>query len=84
MKKNIDNLGRIVIPVEMRKSLNIDLGDAVNITQEENKIIITNPDEIDYKERCERAIEYTKKHSEAAGYLDVREVKGLLEILIGE
>lgn len=34
--------------------------------------------------KIDKAIEYTKKHSEDAGYLDVREVKGLLEILKGD
>lgn len=38
--RNIDNLGRIVLPKEYRKSLEMQEGDSVNIAIEKNKIII--------------------------------------------
>ncbi len=41
IKRKVDELGRIVIPMEIRKRLNINIGTKLNIEQETNKIIIT-------------------------------------------
>lgn len=60
MKKQIDNLGRVVIPKEMRKELKLDNGSTVNVELVEGSIVLTNPNEIDYKARINKAIEYMK------------------------
>ena len=60
MQRNIDNLGRVVIPKEMRKQLGVNNGDPVNIELVDNKVIITNPSDVDYKSRCEQAIKLLK------------------------
>lgn len=39
--RNVDELGRIVVPKEMRKMMNIDKSDPVEIYVEGNKIILT-------------------------------------------
>ena len=39
--RKIDNLGRVVIPKELRKRLNIDEGDSVEIFVEDDKIIFS-------------------------------------------
>ncbi len=57
MNRKIDELGRLCIPKEMRNKLGIKDNDPVNIECIENKIIITNPSEIDYKEVIDKAIE---------------------------
>jgi AbrB family looped-hinge helix DNA binding protein len=46
MKRNIDNLGRIVIPSEMRNELGIKPNQELDIEKVGNKIIITNPEGI--------------------------------------
>ena len=38
--RNIDELGRLVVPKEMRTSLDIDYNDPVEITMEDDKIIL--------------------------------------------
>ena len=38
--KNIDNLGRIVIPMDIRKKMNINTGDILSITCNENDICL--------------------------------------------
>lgn len=43
MNRNLDNLGRIVIPKEMRTKLGLKNGDEVKIELDGNKVIITNP-----------------------------------------
>lgn len=42
MKRKIDNLGRLVIPIEMRDELKIKNGDEVNIELQGNSIVIKN------------------------------------------
>ena len=58
MKRNIDELGRIVIPAEMRKQLHMNGGDTVNIEIVRNKLVISNPDEVDYKNIMEELEEW--------------------------
>lgn len=43
MNRSIDNLGRLVIPKEMRDKLNLKNGDEVIIKLENDKIVIMNP-----------------------------------------
>ncbi|MCF8009238.1 MAG: AbrB/MazE/SpoVT family DNA-binding domain-containing protein [Halanaerobiales bacterium] len=38
--RKIDNLGRMVIPIELRKTMNIDKKDPMEIFVEEDKIIL--------------------------------------------
>ena len=38
--RKVDQLGRIVIPKELRKSLGIDLGEPLEIYTDDNKIIL--------------------------------------------
>ena len=47
MKRKIDNLGRLVIPIEMRDELKIKNGDEVNIELKGNSIIIKDTKSID-------------------------------------
>ena len=39
--KNIDNLGRVVIPIDIRKKLNISTGDVLSVTCDINNVILT-------------------------------------------
>ena len=60
MLRKIDDLGRVVIPSEMRNELGIEPNQELDIEKMDSKIIITNPkgmlsrDEIEtmYKEIC--------------------------------
>ena len=67
MEKQIDDLGRIVIPKDMRKKLKLDNGSTVNIELVEGSIVLTNPNEIDYKDNWIKLKEWLSnfnKHSE--------------------
>lgn len=38
--RNLDNLGRVVIPKEMRKLLSIEVGDPVEIIKDKNTVVL--------------------------------------------
>lgn len=97
MNRNLDVLGRITIPKEMRKQLGIKEGDPVKIELEDNRVIITNPSEVDYKARIDKAIKFynTYKQECVIGrtkeeelikeyYLPAHFSKDLIDILKGE
>ena len=45
--RKVDELGRIVLPIEVRKSLNIGIGDSFSISvNEANDLLILKPTEI--------------------------------------
>lgn len=61
MKRKIDDLGRLVIPMEIRKELKINNGDSVNIEVVDNKVVVTNTNEINYKEIVEEIKDYVNR-----------------------
>ncbi|MDQ4148814.1 MAG: AbrB/MazE/SpoVT family DNA-binding domain-containing protein [Actinomycetota bacterium] len=42
MSRKLDDLGRIVIPAEIRKSLALEVGGVLDISVEDNRIILTS------------------------------------------
>lgn len=89
MNRKIDELGRLCIPKEMRNKLGIKDNDPVNIECIENKIIITNPSEVDYKARIDKAIEYMKPIfmnciDNGKRYFEDPYIQRIYEILKGE
>ena len=54
MKRVLDNLGRVCIPIEFRRALNIEDGQEIEISLVDNQIIITNPN---YKDEFEDWLE---------------------------
>lgn len=50
MTRKVDGLGRIVLPIEMRRELGLKENSPVDIKQEGEKIIITNPVNTSLKE----------------------------------
>ena len=82
MVRGTDELGRIVIPIEMRKELGIENGSTVNIELKEDEIIITNPKRIDYKAKNEAAIDFINKSEllDKSTYIDTTYYKYFKEI----
>lgn len=54
MKRTIDDLGRIVIPSEIRKELDIQPYQELRIELNNNKIVISNPKGMRSKEEIEK------------------------------
>jgi AbrB family transcriptional regulator, transcriptional pleiotropic regulator of transition state genes len=38
--RNLDNLGRVVLPIELRRTLNIDIKDPLEVFIDDNKLIL--------------------------------------------
>lgn len=41
MKKKVDNLGRVILPAEVRRELGIQLGEELNLLVSDGKIILS-------------------------------------------
>jgi len=41
VSRKVDELGRIVLPIELRRNLSIETGDSLDISLENNRIILT-------------------------------------------
>ena len=86
MVRRIDDLGRVVIPKEIRLKFNIQEGDPLEISLDENKICfeLYIPSD-DYEDKINRIIKDIKQ----GGYLTSREevivaLKNAIKILGGE
>lgn len=65
--KKIDNLGRIVIPKNIRKKLNIKENDELDFSVRGKSIIITKVNEPNYEERINKAL-YKIENPPYTGY----------------
>ena len=45
IRRKVDDLGRVVIPASMRKSLGIGVGDTVEISVDEGRLMLVKPAE---------------------------------------
>lgn len=79
--RKIDNLGRIVIPREYRKILNIKDYDLINITLNNNKLVLKKQNNsIDYEEILYNVLKSKKDYN----YLVTKEDVRKLELLIND
>lgn len=79
--RKIDNLGRIVIPREYRKILNIKDYDLINITLNNNKLVLKKQNNsIDYEEILYNVLKSKKDYN----YLVTKEAVRKLELLIDD
>ncbi len=85
MKRHFDEVGRIVIPKEMRKELNFGNRDFAEIELIGNKIVISNPDNNDEQKQLEflmnrenklQRIEYVLKNIKS---VEIEDIKRILE-----
>jgi len=68
--RKLDELGRITLPVEIRRSLNLEEGDAMGISVDGNKIIIVKDNTLqDALYHLRKALEIASENYELAGGL---------------
>ena len=81
--RKIDNLGRIVIPREYRKILNIKDYDLINITLNNNKIVLKKQNNIiDYEEILYNVLKSKKDYNYLVTKEDVRKLELLFDDFI--
>ena len=56
--KNIDNLGRIVIPMDVRRKLNINTGDVLSIIVENKNIVLSKYSSLDNNTKICEILKY--------------------------
>lgn len=71
MDRHIDDLGRIVIPKEMRDSLNIRPGDIITMQIDDDKLILTKKG----LSKSERALKYIRDTKD----VDIKELIRILQ-----
>ena len=77
--RNLDNLGRIVIPKEMRRALDIEEKDPIEILIEDEKIILRKYEPADiFNGDKEDLIEYCGKKISRNTIKEMAELAGLL------
>ena len=72
MDRHIDDLGRIVIPKEMRDSLNIRPGDIITMQIDDDKLIITKKG----LSKSEKALKYIRDTKD----VDIEELIRILQL----
>ena len=81
--RKIDNLGRIVIPREYRKILNIKDYDLINITLNNNKLVLKKQNNsIDYEEILYNVLKSKKDYNYLVTKEDVRKLEQLIDDFI--
>lgn len=65
-RRKVDELGRLVIPINLRESIGVKNNSDVDIELIGNSIVITNSEENDRIERIKNKLEDVKKNYEIA------------------
>lgn len=73
MKRKIDSLGRIVLPKEIRRELDLKENDFLNIELKERKIILTIEKEREVISYIKNKIKTSENQKEIAIYKDILE-----------
>ena len=76
--RKLDELGRITLPIELRRSLDLDVKDALEITVEDDCIILKKAENADiFTGGTEDLIEYEGKKVSKASILVMAKLAGL-------
>lgn len=76
--RKLDELGRITLPIELRRSLDLDVKDALEITVEDDCIILKKAENADiFTGGTEDLIEYEGKKVSKASILAMAKLAGL-------
>ena len=74
----VDELGRIVLPIELRRSLNIDVKDSLEIFVDEDKIVLKKYEPADiFTGEMENLIDYRGKKVSVSSIKEMAALAGL-------
>mgnify|MGYP000654960200 FL=1 len=76
--RKVDELGRIVLPIELRRSLNIDVKDSLEIFVDEDKIVLKKYEPADiFTGEMENLIDYRGKKVSVSSIKEMAALAGL-------
>lgn len=76
--RKLDELGRITLPIELRRSLNLDVKDGLEITVQDDCIILKKAESADiFTGSTDDLIEYEGKKVSRSTVLDLAKLAGL-------
>ena len=76
--RKLDELGRITLPIELRRSLNLDVKDGLEITVQDDCIILKKAESADiFTGSTEDLIDYEGKKVSKASVLQLAKLAGL-------
>lgn len=78
--RRLDELGRITLPIDARRALNIDLRDQIDITIENDRIVLkkNNPSCV-FTGKTKNLIEYKGKYIAKETIAELAKIAGLIE-----
>lgn len=83
--RRVDELGRIVIPIELRKVLGINEKDALEIFTDNEKIVLKKYEPADiFTGEMDDLIEYKGKKVSAASIIEMARIAGLTVVKDGK
>ena len=76
--RKVDELGRVVLPIELRRSLNIDTKDSLEIFVDDEKIVIKKYEPADiFTGEMDNLIDYKGKKVSIKSILEMAEIANL-------
>ena len=77
--RKVDELGRVVLPIELRRSLNINEKDSLEIFVDDNKIVLKKYEPADiFSGSMEDLIDYKGKRVSKASIEEMAKIIGLI------
>lgn len=76
--RKVDELGRVVLPIELRRSLNIDVKDSLEIFVDEEKIVLKKYEPADiFTGSMDNLIDFNGKKVSLASIVEMAKIAGL-------
>ena len=76
--RKVDELGRVVLPIELRRSLNIDVKDSLEIFVDNEKIVLKKYEPADiFTGSMDNLIDFNGKKVSVASIVEMAKIAGL-------
>ncbi|MEA5084010.1 hypothetical protein SDC9_123489 [bioreactor metagenome] len=76
--RKVDELGRVVLPIELRRSLNIDVKDSLEIFVDEEKIVLKKYEPADiFTGSMDNLIDFNGKKVSISSIMEMAKIAGL-------
>ena len=78
--RKVDELGRVVLPIELRRSMNINVKDSMEIFVDDDKVILKKYEPADiFTGNMEDLIDYKGKKASKASIIEMAQIAGIIK-----